>query len=232
MPMKTDSPKTILILGGTAEAVALAKSLHNQPQNRVIYSLAGLTKNPTVFSGEVRIGGFGGVAGMTAYLANEQVSEVVDATHPFATQISSNAIEACKLAGIPTKRIVRPPWSPEHSDDWHSVESLKTAAQILPVAANVFLALGSQHLEEFYGRKDVFFTVRMIELQKRSLSFEHLSLIISRPQTSIQAEKELFEEHLISHLVCRNSGGKQGLVKLAAARELSIKVIMIERPII
>ena len=230
--MKVDPPKTIIILGGTAEAVALAKTHNSQQQNRVIYSLAGLTKNPTIFDGETRVGGFGGVAGMTAYIANEQVDEVVDATHPFAVRISSNAKEACKLAEIPIKHIVRPPWKPAPEDDWHSVESLKAAAQILPKDANAFLALGSQHLEEFFARKDVFFSVRMIELPKQSMSFEHLSLIISRPLTSIQAEKKLFEDRQISHLVCRNSGGKQGLVKLAAARELGIKVIMIERPVI
>ncbi len=229
--MKSDRLKTILILGGTAEAVALAKTLHGQPQNRIIYSLAGLTKNPTIFDGEIRVGGFGGIPGMASYLDKEQVDEVVDATHPFATQISSNAVKACELAGISIKCKVRPPWIPEPNDDWQSVENLKTAAQTLPADANAFLALGSQHLEGFYARKDVFFTVRMIEPPKRSMSFKHLSLIISRPQGSIQAEKELFEDRQISHLVCRNSGGKQGLVKLTAARELSIKVIMIERPV-
>ena len=130
------------------------------------------------------------------------------------------------------KRIVRPPWSPNADDDWQSVESLKAAAQNLPAGAKAFLALGSQHLEEFYVRKDVFFTVRLIEPPKHSMSFVDLSLIISRPQTSIQAEKTLFEDRQISHLVCRNSGGKQGLMKLTAARELGIKVIMIERPVI
>ncbi len=230
--MKVDPPKTILLLGGTAEAVALAKTLHSQPKTRVIYSLAGLTKKPTVFDGETRIGGFGGVAGMIGYIANEQVDEVVDATHPFATQISSNAIEASKLAGIPIKRIVRPPWSPTPDDDWQSVENLKAAARILPTGANAFLALGSQHLEEFYARQDVFFTVRMIELPKQPMSFKHIYLIISRPQISIQAEKELFEDRQISHLVCRNSGGKQGLIKLTAARQLGIKVIMIERLVV
>ena len=116
-------------------------------------------------------------------------------------------------------------------DDWQSVENLKTAAQALPAESNVFLALGSQHLSEFFGRRDVFFTVRMIEIPKSPMKFKHLSLIVSRPQTSIMAEKNLFEDRNISHLVCRNSGGKQGLLKLTAARQLGIKVIMIERPI-
>lgn len=230
--MTFDPPKTILILGGTAEAVALANDLIDQPENRIIYSLAGVTKNPTTLDVEVRVGGFGGVAGMSSYLAKEHVNEVVDATHPFALQISSNANKACTLAGIPIRNIVRPPWNPTLDDDWQSVDNLKAAAQSLPEGANAFLALGSKHLEEFYARKDVYFTVRMIETPKRPLSFSHHSLIISRPQASIQAEKTLFETLQISHLVCRNSGGKQGLIKLAAAQELGIKVIMIERPVI
>ena len=110
--MKYDPPKTILILGGTAEAVALAKTLNSQSQNRVINSLAGLTKNPTALDGELRVGGFGGVAGMTSYFAKEQVNEVIDATHPFAIQISSNAKNACKQAGIPFKTNCAPTMEP------------------------------------------------------------------------------------------------------------------------
>ena len=110
--MKLEPLTTILILGGTAEAVSLAKTLNRQPQNRVINSLAGLTKNHAILDGEVRIGGFGGVGGMTSYLAKECVDEVIDATHPFAIQISSNAIKACKLAEIPIKRHCPPTLEP------------------------------------------------------------------------------------------------------------------------
>ncbi len=96
--------------------------------------------------------------------------------------------------------------------------------------ARVFLALGSQHLVPFYSRKDVHFIVRMVDAPRDTLHFEYYDLIAAMPGVTEKAEQRTIKTHRISHLVCRNSGGKRGYTKIAAARQLGVPIFMIERP--
>ncbi|MGB3664041.1 precorrin-6A/cobalt-precorrin-6A reductase, partial [Mycolicibacter algericus] len=82
----------VLLLGGTAEARALADRLVAAGVD-VTTSLAGRVANPRLPAGAVRIGGFGGIDGLRAALVDYDA--VVDATHPFATTMSRNAAAAC-----------------------------------------------------------------------------------------------------------------------------------------
>ncbi len=223
--------KTILILGGTTEAAALAKELSLEAHIRIITSLAGRTKKPAKIAGEVRTGGFGGVFGMVAYFSQHNIDEVVDATHPFATEISSNAKLACKLSGLPLKQISRAAWKPNTGDNWQMLDNIEAAKSALPNGARAFLALGSQHLDPFSSRDDIQFTVRMVDAPAQPLGFNHITIVEGLPGRSVDDEKKLLETHNISHLVCRNSGGGRGRFKLDAARELGIAVVMIKRPI-
>src|SRR3954471_24072270 len=91
--------RTVLILGGTGEARALAAALDEMPGIRAISTLAGRIANPRLPVGEVRVGGFGGPDGLAAYLRAEGVAAVVDATHPFAERMSWSASEACAQTG-------------------------------------------------------------------------------------------------------------------------------------
>ena len=72
-----------LILGGTAEARALAKRLVGEGWF-VTSSLAGRVSNPKLPVGNVRIGGFGGPAGLTRWLISDATEVIIDATHPYA----------------------------------------------------------------------------------------------------------------------------------------------------
>ncbi len=228
--MKVKKGQNILILGGTSEAAELAAKLAPQPETRVISSLAGRTRNPAALSGETRTGGFGGVEGLAAYIAAENIDLVIDATHPFATQISANAIKATEIAGVKLEQHQRLPWQKQDGDIWHSVANGEEAAGLLPAGARVFLALGSQHLVPFYSRKDVHFIVRMVDAHRDTLHFEYYDLIAAMPGVTEKAEQRTIKTHRISHLVCRNSGGKRGYTKIAAARQLGVPIFMIERP--
>ena len=98
----------LLLLGGTAEARALAARLH--PRVEVISSLAGRVPDPALPVGEVRIGGFGGVDGLARWLQDERVDALVDATHPFAATITAHAALACRRLDLPSVVLARPPW--------------------------------------------------------------------------------------------------------------------------
>ena len=222
--------ETVLILGGTQEAAQIAAEfVRDHPDWRVITSLAGRTKEPKPIVGEVRSGGFGGAEGLADYLRAEGVTRLVDATHPFARQISRNAKQAAQIAGVRLETRMRPPWKNQAGDHWIEVASLEEACDAIPPHARVLLALGSQHIALFASRKDVHFCVRMVDPPEIPLPLPDHELIIGLPGRTVDEEAALLTDHAISHIVCRNSGGDGAYSKIEAARRLAVPVIMIGR---
>lgn len=221
----------VLLLGGTAEASVLARRLRGiSPDIRLLLSLAGRTKAPTLPEGlETRIGGFGGADGLARFLREQSVTQLLDATHPYAVGMSRNAGEAARLAGIPHATFLRPPWEPVEGDLWQEVACLRTARDALPTGARPFLALGSQHIAPFRHRPDLCPVLRQVDAPAEPLPFP-AALITGKPSDDIEEEAELLREHGVTHLVCRNSGGARGYAKIAAARKLQLPVILIRRP--
>ncbi|WP_417411416.1 cobalt-precorrin-6A reductase [Hoeflea sp.] len=230
MPNKSEPSETILIIGGTREAADLARELiAAKPEARIITSLAGRTKEPAPLAGEVRTGGFGGIEGLARYIEDNAVTRLIDATHPFARQISANAIEAAKIAGVPLDIRTRKPWEEQRGDNWIEVDTLEAARDAIPPRARVLLALGSQYIGLFASRDDVHFVVRMIDKPDEPLALPDHALVLGRPGDTAAAETMLLIAHSISHIVCRNSGGRAAYAKIEAARELGLPVIMIGR---
>lgn len=142
----------ILILGGTTEARRLAAELAADPALRVTSSLAGRVAEPRLPAGEVRVGGFGGAAGLADWLRSQHVHTLIDATHPFAQAISRNAAEAAAAVHIPLLALRRPSWVPVPGDRWHPVGSLAEAAEVLPtLGRRALLTTGRLGLAAFAG---------------------------------------------------------------------------------
>lgn len=217
----------ILILGGTAESSKLAPALEALPVD-VITSLAGRTSNPAAISGAVRIGGFGGAEGLAAYLATERINLMIDATHPYATRISHNALLAAQTANIQLIRLERPAWQKESGDNWTDISSEAQAATMVQAKERVFLALGRQHIEPFADRYDVHFVIRMIDPPQVKLP-QDCEIVMARPG-DYQAERHFLAARKIGLIVSRNSGGDISYAKIKAARDLAIPVMMIARP--
>ncbi|MCC0037281.1 MAG: cobalt-precorrin-6A reductase [Hoeflea sp.] len=230
MPNRAGPMETILILGGTREAAELARELvTSRPEARIITSLAGRTKEPAPLAGEVRTGGFGGVEGLARYLRETGVTRMIDATHPFARQISANAVEAAGIFGVPLEIRTRKPWLRHSGDNWIEVQTLEAARDAIPPRARVLLALGSQHIGLFASRDDVHFVVRMIDPPAKPLDLPDHALVLGRPGDTAAVETMLLIAHSITHIVCRNSGGTAAYAKIEAARELGLPVIMVGR---
>jgi precorrin-6A/cobalt-precorrin-6A reductase len=219
----------ILILGGTAEARALANRLVDAG-HVVITSLAGRTQDPKLPQGDLRMGGFGGVTGLAAYLQEEAIERFVDATHPYAAKISNNAVAAAEAVGVPLVRYMRPAWEQKGGDDWTIVGRTAEAAAALPSRAKVLLTSGHTGLEHFMAREDCRFIVRTIEAPAMKLP-PHAKLMQDRPPYSHESELALMQDNGITHLVTKNSGGSQTQAKLEAARQLGVRVIMLARPV-
>jgi len=232
MPASAAPPETILILGGTREAADLAKELvAAKPEARIMTSLAGRTKEPAPLAGEVRTGGFGGIEGLTRYLRENGVTHLIDATHPFARQISANAVEAARIAGVPLDIRTRKPWARQPGHNWIEVETLEAARDAIPTGAKVLLALGSQHISLFATRDDIHFVVRMIDKPEQPLGLPDHALVLGRPGDAPAVETMLLIAHSITHIVCRNSGGTAAYAKIEAARQLGLPVIMVGRSV-
>ncbi len=218
----------ILILGGTAEARDLANRLADAGHG-VVTSLAGVTQAPQLPKGEVRRGGFGGSEGLAAYLRPGGFSAVVDATHPFAVQISRHAAAAAKACGLPLYRLERPAWVADAGDRWIGVASIAAAVAALPKGARVFLTVGRKEVVPFLARADLTGIMRMIEAPE-DVPPPQWRLILARPPFAVAGERELMTQNRITHVVSKNAGGEATRAKLLAAREIKIPVVMVERP--
>ena len=228
-----EQPPRLLILGGTAEGRALADAAKARfgSSLAVISALAGRTRAPLLPAGEVRIGGFGGAEGLAVYLRDERIGLLIDATHPFATQISAQAREAAAQAGSERLVMVRPPWRPLPGDRWIDVDTVEEAAAAIPAEARrVFLTVGVRSLAPFTGRPDLWFLVRLVDEPAEPIPFAQHRLICARGPFAEANERALLEAHGIDCLVTRASGGDATVAKLTAARALGLPVVMVRRP--
>jgi precorrin-6A/cobalt-precorrin-6A reductase len=220
--------RRVLILGGTAEARALAQVLVDQGYD-VVSSLAGRVERPRLPVGDVHIGGFGGADGLSAWLREHKIATVVDATHPFAAQMTASAAEACARTGVPSLVLRRPGWREQPGDDWHRVPSLEAAAQALAAPMRVFLTTGRRSLPVFTPVPGVWFLARSVDPPSAPVP-DNVRVLLGRGPYTVEGERDLIREHHLNTLVTKDSGGQLTTAKLTAARELGVQVIMVNRP--
>ena len=232
--MAAPGPERLLILGGTAEGRALADAAEARfgPSLEVISALAGRTRAPILPAGTVRIGGFGGADGLAAFLREEGIGLLIDATHPYATRISVQACEAAGQAGTERLVLVRPPWQSVPGDRWIDVATVEEAVGAIPAEARrVFLTVGVRSLAPFAARPDLWFLVRLVDEPAEPIPLSRNRLICARGPFAEADERALLTEHRIDCLVTRASGGDATAAKLAAARALGLPVVMVRRPV-
>jgi precorrin-6A/cobalt-precorrin-6A reductase len=218
----------VLLLGGTTEASELARIL-NDAHVDAIFSYAGRTASPVAQPLRTRVGGFGGVAGLTAWLQAQRITHVVDATHPFAAQMSGNAVQACAAAALPLLALERPAWVPQAGDQWRCVADIEAAVAALPRSpAHVFLAIGRKNLLPFAkcGHR---YLLRMVDAVPQ-LPLSDAQVVIARGPFTVAGDRALLQEHGITHIVAKNAGGVGAQAKLEAARALGLPVILVDRP--
>ena len=220
----------VLILGGTGEARELAAQLDRDGYD-ITSSLAGRVRDPKLPVGPTRIGGFGGVDGLTRYLRDDAVDAVVDATHPFAATITAHAVDACSAAGVPMLLLRRPGWTAGPGDDWRRVPDIgATVAAVRELPAGcVFVTTGRRDLAAFATDDVHDFLVRTVDPPSGDLP-RRITLLLDRGPYTVDGEAALMSEHSVDALVTKDSGGAMTTAKLIAARERGIPVIMVDRP--
>ncbi|MER8982680.1 cobalt-precorrin-6A reductase [Mesorhizobium sp. M0518] len=219
----------ILILGGTTEARQLAGKLAARAS--VTLSLAGRTESPVAQGVPMRSGGFGGADGLAAYLRETGTDLLIDATHPYAAQISANAAQAARTAGVPILALRRPGWEPVEGDRWTLVDKVADAVQALGVAPRrVFLALGRQEVAAFEAAPQHHHLIRSVDPVEPKLAVPDAVYLLARGPFREAEERALLEKQRIDVVVSKNSGGEATYGKIAAARALGLEVVMIRRP--
>lgn len=206
-------------------AAAIARARLN-----AVYSYGGRTRAPADQPLPTRIGGFGGVSGLADYIRCEGITHVIDATHPFAAEMSRNAVEACAQTSTPLIALERAPWPKTPGDNWIEIADVSAAVAALPEApAKVFLAIGRQHIARFATKPQHAYTLRFVDPPEAPLPFA-ADVIVSRGPFTLDSELDLMRTRGIGWIVARNSGGDGARAKIDAARMLGLPVIMISRP--
>lgn len=219
----------ILVLGGTAEGRQLAGQLAAVDGIDVTTSLAGRVEDPAALPGEVRVGGFGGVNGLLAHLIANRVRAVVDATHPFAAEMTHHAAKACAAAKVPLVRVDRPGWSPRRGDVWHEVDTVAAAARLADtLGRRLFVTVGRQETAAF-ADVSAWCLIRCVDEPDPPLP-ARCEVLLDRGPFMLPDEQDLLTRHRIDVLVTKNSGGGATIAKLWAAREAGIPVVMVSRP--
>ncbi|MGY6411974.1 MAG: cobalt-precorrin-6A reductase [Alkalilacustris sp.] len=220
----------LLILGGTTEASALAALVAERGLSATL-SLAGRVERPGAQPVPMRVGGFGGVDGLAAWLRGHGITHVVDATHPFAAQMSRNAVAACARTGVPLVALTRPAWMPEPGDRWRAVPDIAGAACALAgPSRRVMLAVGRMHLAAFAAQPQHFYLLRLVDPTTEPVPLPDHHALVSRGPFTEGDDQALMEAHRIDLVVAKNAGGTGARAKIDAARALGLEVVMIDRP--
>lgn len=216
--------KRILLLGGVTEALVIARTLG--PQH--VYSLAGVGRVPTDLRCEVRVGGYGGGEGLAQYIDEQGIDLLVDATHPYAAQISQNAARAAQLSAIPCWALRRPAWQPQPCDDWREVADWAELVEALKPFHRPLFTLGREPLAHVHEIPDSqFWTLRALDVYPGNARCE---VIGARGPFVLEDERRLFEHRSIDVLISKNSGSSATEPKLQVARERGIPVLVLKRP--
>ncbi|WP_341319080.1 cobalt-precorrin-6A reductase [Paraburkholderia sp. IMGN_8] len=214
----------ILLLGGTGDALKIARRLGADH----VYSLAGLGKVPDDLLCTVRVGGFGGAEGMARYIEQKRIGLVIDATHPYAAQISTNAVKASHAARVPCWALRRPGWHPQPGDDWRMVDQWSELTAVLAVFRRPLFTLGREplaHLDDIPPHQ--FWTVRCLDPHD---GHARARILAARGPFTLEGERALFSAEAFDVVVSKNSGGSATEAKLEVARECGLPVVMLRRP--
>ncbi len=221
----------ILILGGTVEARELAARLAGRHDVTATLSLAGRTSRPADQSALVRVGGFGGVEGLASYLSSNRTDLLVDATHPYAARISAHAAIAARKAAVPLLAIRRPAWTATNTDRWTNVATIADAIRVLGrEPRHVFLTIGRTEVGAFSVAPQHHYLVRSVDPVEPRIAVPHAQYLVARGPFTAADERALLVHYRIDELVAKNSGGTATYGKIVAARELGVRVVMLQRP--
>lgn len=230
----------ILVLAGTQDGRELAENLAQagfQVMASVISSYGrDLIKNSQIIVNARPLD----MSQLIDVISSYQITTIVDASHPYAINVSLNAMEACRLVGIRYIRYERPVVPLPAYDKLYVVENYTLAAETAAALGMiVFLTTGSRNLKVFKSAPqlaDHRLIARVLPeptvLQECiHLGFKPSDIIAMQGPFSHELNVSLFKEYKTEVIVTKNSGNLGGSdTKITAAIELDLPIIVIDRP--
>ena len=232
----------ILVLAGTRDGRDLALELANEGYNILLSAFSE-------YGGElarqanltVRVGALDAV-GLQQLLEQQAIAIVVDASHPYAANISRNAMNACQQTGKPYIRYERPI---AVLPDYQQLYQVPTAAEAAKLAATlgkvVFLTTGSRTLAVFKSEPTLSahrIITRVLPdptvlKECLELGFQPRDIVAIEGPFSHNMNIVLFRDYQAEVIVTKNSGQVGGSdTKISAAMELNLPLVVINRPTI
>ncbi len=166
---------------------------------------------------------------------------LVDASHPYAVNVSRNAMEACHREGIPYLRYERDITQITYKNI-HVAHSYEEAAALSSsLGRHIFLTTGSRNLEKFVQAKelaDCVLTARVLPTSEVLSRCEELGLspkqiIAMQGPFSKEMNLSMFQQCQAEVIVTKNSGIIGGTdTKIEAAKELGLPLVLIDRPVL
>ena len=156
---------------------------------------------------------------------------MIDATHPFAAQMSRQCSPGGGRNRAPFFALCRPAWQQADGDRWIDAGSVADAiGKLGKQPRRVFVALGRQELAPLGTAPQHSYLVRSVDPVDPPLDVPDARYILDRGPFGIAAERTLLSENRIDAIVAKNSGGDATYAKIAAARDLGIEVVLVRRP--
>jgi precorrin-6A/cobalt-precorrin-6A reductase len=235
----------VMVMAGTSDAVCIIGKLAEYEDLEVIATTT------TSYGGDLALSagadkiivGRQGVQEIVKLLDINRIDLLVDATHPFASEASINAIKASHKFGIKYIRYERP--SIKIPDQVFEVSSFQEAGIMAKKIMEKNLNARMMHLAGVTTLNEITKTIDpklivarilpMISSIKKcfKIGIPSDNIIAMQGTFSKEFNKALMKEYAIGVVVTKESGETGGThSKIAAANELEIPLIIVKRPII
>ena len=231
----------ILVLAGTSEgrSAAVALERENHPVIAATATGYGGELLRAEFKGEISTRPLN-LEEMIELITARQVSRVIDATHPFAVEVSANAREACRRSGIVYERLEREVTKIEETSGVINATDIEEAVTIAATYEGViFLTVGSSKLEEYtaaLGTERLVVRILPVEASLNKcldLGISPKNIIAMQGPFDEETNRLLFKRYHAALIITKESGPTGGTAdKIRAARNLNIPIILIDRPVI
>lgn len=173
---------------------------------------------------------------MVSFITGRKITLVIDASHPYAGQVSVNAVKASGKSGIRYIRFERPGTSDIQADFKGSYDQI--ASYLSRTEGNVLLTIGSNNLFHFSSLDPDRLYARVLpspsSIQKcLDVKIAPSHIIAAQGPFSAGFNKAMMEEFSISYLVTKDSGLRGGFPgKREAAARCGVKLLLVERPVV
>ena len=216
----------ILVLGGTSDSIHICNKLNDMGLAYIVSVTTeygrDIAKKATenVFLGKLT------KEDMVSLIKEKNITQIIDATHPYATVVSSNAIECSKITNIDYVRFERESLIKQIDyENKYVVENIEQACQIAnEIGNNIFIGTGSKNLDKYIELiKEKNLIARVLPTSEVLESCEGLGL-------NAEMNIATYKQYNIDLLITKESGVAGGfLEKINACKVLNIPVIIISR---